>query len=108
MRLDFGTGDPTVGTYYTDNTMATEAQDANVTTGGGRISGTPQNYTVKYTFTPTLDNGNYEVDGTTPPTGEGKIRQLGLTDTNFEMDFGDREKVFDGQDTANIGTISRV
>ena len=103
VRLDFGTGDPTVGTYYTDNTMATEAQDANVTTGGGRISGTPQNYTVKYTFTPTLDNGNYEVDGTTPPTGEGKIRQLGLTDTNFEMDFGDREKVFDGQDTANIG-----
>ena len=103
VNLDFGTGDPTVGTYYTDNTMATEAQDANVTTGGGRISGTPQNYTVKYTFTPTLDNGNYEVDGTTPPTGEGKIRQLGLTDANFEMDFGDREKVFDGQDTANIG-----
>lgn len=103
VNLDFGTGDPTVGTYYTDNTMATEAQDANVTTGGARISGTPQNYTVKYTFTPTLDNGNYEVDGTTPPTGEGKIRQLGLTDANFEMDFGDREKVFDGQDTANIG-----
>ena len=103
VRLDFGTGDPTVGTYYTDNTMATEAQDANVTTGGARISGTPQNYTVKYTFTPTLNNGNYEVDGTTPPTGEGKIRQLGLTDANFEMDFGDREKVFDGQDTANIG-----
>ena len=103
VNLDFGTGDPTVGTYYTDNTMATEAQDANVTTGGARISGTPQNYTVKYTFTPTLDNGNYEVDGTTPPTGEGKIRQLGLTDTNFEMDFDDREKVFDGQDTANIG-----
>ena len=103
VNLDFGTGDPTVGTYYTDNTMATEAQDANVTTGGARIGGTPQNYTVKYTFTPTLDNGNYEVDGTTPPTGEGKIRQLKLTDTNFEMDFGDREKVFDGQDTANIG-----
>ena len=103
VNLDFGTGDPTVGTYYTDNTMATEAQDANVTTGGTHIGGTPQNYTVKYTFTPTLDNGNYEVDGTTPPTGEGKIRQLGLTDTNFEMDFGDREKVFDGQDTANIG-----
>ena len=35
VNLDFGTGDPTVGTYYTDNTMATEAQDANVTTGGG-------------------------------------------------------------------------
>ena len=103
VNLDFGTGDPTVGTYYTDNTMATEAQDANVTTGGARISGTPQNYTVKYTFTPTLDNGNYEVDGTTPPTGEGKIRQLKLTNANFEMDFGDREKVFDGQDTANIG-----
>ena len=103
VNLDFGTGDPMVGTYYTDNTMATEAQDANVTTGGGRIGGTPQNYTVKYTFTPTLDNGNYEVDGTTPPTGEGKIRQLGLTDANFEMDFDDREKVFDGQDTANIG-----
>ena len=102
VHLDFGTSDE-VGTYYTDNTMATEAQDANVTTGGAHISGTPQNYTVKYTFTPTLDNGNYEVDGTTPPTGEGKIRQLGLTDANFEMDFGDREKVFDGQDTANIG-----
>jgi len=102
VHLNFGTSNE-VGTYYTDNTMATEAQDANVTTGGARISGTPQNYTVKYTFTPTLDNGNYEVDGTTPPTGEGKIRQLGLTDTNFEMDFGDREKVFDGQETANIG-----
>ena len=102
VHLDFGTSDE-VGTYYTDNTMATEAQDANVTTGGAHISGTPQNYTVKYTFTPTLDNGNYEVDGTTPPTGEGKIRQLGLTDANFEMDFDDREKVFDGQDTANIG-----
>ena len=102
VHLNFGTSNE-VGTYYTDNTMATEAQDANVTTGGARISGTPQNYTVKYTFTPTLDNGNYEVDGTTPPTGEGKIRQLGLTDANFEMEFGDREKVFDGQDTANIG-----
>ena len=104
VNLSFGSGNPVVGKYYTDSTTTTEVSDANASTASGNplLSG-KQLYTVKYTTMPTLDNGNYAVDATTPPMGQGKITQLELTDTNFEMNFGDREKVFDGQDTANIG-----
>ena len=105
VNLSFGSGNPVVGKYYTDSTTTTEVSDANASTASGNplLSG-KQLYTVKYTTTPTLDNGNYAVDATTPPTGQGKITQLVLTNTNFEMDFGDREKVFDGTKSANIGT----
>ena len=104
VNLSFGSGNPVVGKYYTDSTTTTEVSDANASTASGNplLSG-KQLYTVKYTTTPTLDNGNYAVDATTPPTGQGKITQLALTNTNFEMDFGDREKVFDGTKSANIG-----
>ena len=104
VNLSFGSGNPVVGKYYTDSTTTTEVSDANASTASGNplLSG-KQLYTVKYTTTPTLDNGNYAVDATTPPTGQGKITQLTLTNTNFEMDFGDREKVFDGTKSANIG-----
>lgn len=104
VNLSFGSGNPVVGKYYTDSTTTTEVSDANASTASGNplLSG-KQLYTVKYTTTPTLDNGNYAVDATTPPTGQGKITQLVLTNTNFEMDFGDREKVFDGTKSANIG-----
>lgn len=95
VHLNFGTGTTVVGTYYTDSTLATEAKDANADKNGALKAG-KQNYTVKYTFTPTLDNGNYKVDATTPPTGLGTIKQLEVTNANFEMNFGEKKKVFDG------------
>ena len=95
VHLDFGTGDPAttqVGTYYDG---ASEAKDANADKNNALMPGRAD-YTVKYTFTPTLDNGNYEVDATTPPTGKGRITQLAITNAGFEMDFGEKKKVFDG------------
>ena len=102
VHLNFGTGTTVVGTYYTDSTLATEAKDANADKNGALKAG-KQNYTVKYTFTPTLDNGNYKVDATTPPTGLGTIKQLEVTNANFEMDFGEKTKTFNGTTTVEGG-----
>ena len=102
VHLNFGTGTTVVGTYYTDSTLATEAKDANADKNGTLKAG-KQNYTVKYTFTPTLDNGNYEVDATTPPTGLGTIKQLEVTNANFEMNFGEKTKTFNGTTTVEGG-----
>ena len=100
VQLNFGT--TVVGTYYTDSTLATEAKDANADKNGTLKAG-KQNYTVKYTFTPTLDNGNYGVDATTPPTGLGTIKQLEVTNANFEMNFGEKTKTFNGTRTVEGG-----
>ena len=102
VHLNFGTGTTVVGTYYTDSTLATEAKDANADKNGALKAG-KRNYTVKYTFTPTLDNGNYEVDAATPPTGLGTIKQLEVTNANFEMDFGEKTKTFNGTTTVEGG-----
>ncbi|UZD42974.1 YDG domain-containing protein [Selenomonas sputigena] len=102
VHLNFGTGTTVVGTYYTNSTLATEAKDANADKNGALKAG-KQNYTVKYTFTPTLDNGNYEVDAATPPTGLGTIKQLEVTNANFEMDFGEKTKTFNGTTTVEGG-----
>ena len=102
VHLNFGTGTTVVGTYYTDLTLASEAKDANADKNGALKAG-KQNYTVKYTFTPTLDNGNYKVDATTPPTGLGTIKQLEVTNANFEMDFGEKTKTFNGTTTVEGG-----
>ena len=101
VHLDFDTVDPQVdpqvGTYYTDSTMKTEAKNANADKNGSLMSG-KNVYTVKYTFTPKLDNGNYEVDATTPLAGQGTIKQASLDPTKFEMMLKDGkvEKTYDG------------
>ena len=96
VNLDFGTSDE-VGTYYDG---ASEAKDANATTSDTQIAGKPLNYTVKYTFTPTLDNGNYEVDATTPPTGLGKITTFKVTEDALKFDFERVTKAYNGDTSA--------
>ena len=100
VHLDFGTGNALAGKYYTDSTMKREAKNANADKNGSLMSG-KNVYTVKYTFTPTLDNGNYEVDATTPLAGQGTIKQASLDPSKFEMMLKDGkvEKTYDG--TAN-------
>ena len=99
VHLDFGTSDE-VGTYYTDSTMKTEAKNANATTSGTQIAGKPLNYTVKYTVTPTLDNGNYEVDATTPLAGPGKITTFKVTEDALKFDFESVTKAYNGDASA--------
>lgn len=98
VHLNFGTKEE-VGTYYTDSTMKTEAKNANATTSGTQIAGKPLNYTVKY-ITPTLDNGNYEVDATTPPTGLGTITTFKVTEGALTFDFERVTKAYNGDKSA--------
>ena len=94
VKLALGANNAVVGKYYTDNTKATEAENANARPNGSFLPG-QTHYTVNYTFTPTLDNGNYEVANTVAD-GKGKITQYKPTSANFNMDFGDVTKTFDG------------
>ena len=94
VNLALGADNAVVGKYYTDNTKATAAENANARPNGSFLPGQTY-YTVNYTFTPTLDNGNYEVANTVAD-GRGKITQYKPTSANFNMDFGDVTKTFDG------------
>ncbi|WP_314762626.1 YDG domain-containing protein [uncultured Selenomonas sp.] len=94
VNLALGADNAVVGKYYTDNTKATPAENANARSNGSFLPGQTY-YTVNYTFTPTLDNGNYEVANTVAD-GRGKITQYKPTSANFKMDFGDVTKTFDG------------
>ena len=94
VNLAPGRDNDVVGKYYTDNTKATAAENANARSNGSFLPGQTY-YTVNYTFTPTLDNGNYEVANTVAD-GRGKITQYKPTSANFNMDFGDVTKTFDG------------
>ena len=94
VKLALGADNAVVGKYYTDNTKATEAENANARPDGSFLPG-QTHYTVNYTFTPTLDNGNYEVANTVAD-GRGKITQYKPTSANFNMDFDDVTKTFDG------------
>ena len=94
VNLALGADNAVVGKYYTDNTKATAAENANARPNGSFLPGQTY-YTVNYTFTPTLDNGNYEVANTVAD-GRGKITQFQVTNANFNMDFGDVTKTFDG------------
>ena len=94
VKLALGADNAVVGKYYTDNTKATPAENANARPDGSFLPG-QTHYTVNYTFTPTFDNGNYEVANTVVD-GRGKITQYKPTSANFNMDFGDVTKTFDG------------
>ena len=94
VKLALGADNAVVGKYYTDNTKATPAENANARPNGSFLPG-QTDYTVNYTFTPTFDNGNYEVANTVAD-GKGKITQYKPTSANFNMDFGDVTKTFDG------------
>ena len=94
VKLALGADNAVVGKYYTDNTKATPAENANARPDGSFLPG-QTHYTVNYTFTPTFDNGNYEVANTVAD-GRGKITQYKPTSANFNMDFDDVTKTFDG------------
>ena len=94
VNLALGADTDVVGKYYTDNTKATAAENANARPNGSFLPGQTY-YTVNYTFTPTLDNGNYEVANTVAD-GRGKITQYKPASADFTMDFGDVTKTFDG------------
>ena len=98
VKLALGVDGDVVGTYYTDATKTTEAKNANARADGTRLPA-QQKYTVKYTFTPTLDNGNYAIAGAVAD-GKGTIRQYKPTSEKFTMDFADVTKTFDGNTTA--------
>ena len=98
VKLALGTDDAVVGKYYTDAQKTTEAKNANARPDGTRLPA-QQKYTVKYTFTPTLDNGNYAIAGAVAD-GKGTIRQYKPTSEKFTMDFADVTKTFDGNTTA--------
>ena len=98
VKLALGADGDVVGTYYTDATKTTEAKNANARPDGTRLPA-QQKYTVKYTFTPTLDNGNYAIAGAVAD-GKGTIKQYKPTSEKFTMDFADVTKTFDGNTTA--------
>ena len=98
VKLALGADGDVVGTYYTDATKTTEAKNANARADGTKLPA-QQKYTVKYTFTPTLDNGNYAIAGAVAD-GKGTIRQYKPTSEKFTMDFADVTKTFDGNTTA--------
>ena len=98
VKLALGADGDVVGKYYTDATKTTEAKNANARPDGTRLPA-QQKYTVKYTFTPTLDNGNYAIAGAVAD-GKGTIKQYKPTSEKFTMDFADVTKTFDGNTTA--------
>lgn len=98
VKLALGADGDVVGIYYTDATKTTEAKNANARPDGTRLPA-QQKYTVKYTFTPTLDNGNYAIAGAVAD-GKGTIKQYKPTSEKFTMNFADVTKTFDGNTTA--------
>ena len=108
VKLALGADGDVVGTYYTDATKTTEAKNANARADGTKLPA-QQKYTVKYTFTPTLDNGNYAIAGAVAD-GKGTIRQYKPTSEKFTMDFADVTKTFDGNTTvpqsATLSTLN--